>query len=487
MSLLPSATPWTYGTLADALVRSPASGLLDFELFPRPARSAAPATKPGNREPIETSAIYFAVDRTNDLLRPFRAGYFFGGFNGLTWMMTFGTPMVLLLERLGGSTFQIGLTSSFVFILYPLQILATALLSRVGFQRQMVMAWCLRALFLLVPLAIAIRAPVTPAPWMADSVVAAVFGFCFFRAFGVAAHIPWLAAILPDEVRGRFFATEGAIVSAVGVVALLSCAALFWALPPYSAFRAVFCIAIFGSAMAVASLLRLPSGPRPAPSPMRAMLPETRRLCFESGLFRQYLGITAVGSVVGTSFNAFTIYYLKTEADLESSVVLGFTAAQFGGQIVGSFSVRRFIDRVPLRRLMQVSQLIVASVLAYWVFILTTNSLWLVPVAVSYLVIGTALGISNTAHYTFVPELSCEENRPVTMAIFGAVAGLLQGLGPMLWGLALRTGDSLPGVHEDRFLFFFVLGIGLAGLSFRLLASLPEVRRHAGLLTERGE
>jgi ketosteroid isomerase-like protein len=35
------------------------------------------------------------VGRASDLLRPFRAGYFFGGFNGLTWMMTFGTPMVL--------------------------------------------------------------------------------------------------------------------------------------------------------------------------------------------------------------------------------------------------------------------------------------------------------------------------------------------------------------------------------------------------------
>ncbi len=421
------------------------------------------------------------MDRARDLLRPFRAGYFFGGFNGLTWMMTFGTPMVLLLERLGGSAFQIGLTSSFVFILYPLQIVATALLSRMGFQRQMVLAWSLRALFLSVPLAIAIQAPVAPEPWMANSVVAAVFGFCFFRAFGVAAHLPWLAAILPDEVRGRFFATEGAVVSAVGAVALLACAALFWALPPYSAFRAVFGIAIFGSTMAIASLLRLPAGPAPAPSPVHAMLPETRRLCLEPGLFRQYLGITAVGSVVGTSFSAFTIYYLKTEAGLASSVVLGFSAAQFGGQIVGSFSVRRFIDGVPLRRLMQISQLLVASVLVYWVFILTTNSVWLVPIAFSYLVIGAAVGISNTAHFTFVPELSSEQKRPVTMAIFGAVAGLLQGLGPILWGLALGTGAAGPGIHRDRFLVFFLLGIGLAALSYRLLASLPEVRRHAGL------
>jgi MFS family permease len=206
------------------------------------------------------------------------------------------------------------------------------------------------------------------------------------------------------------------------------------------------------------------------------MLPETRRLCFEPGLFRQYLAITAVGSVVGTSFSVFTIYYLKTEAGLASSHVLGFTAAQFAGQIAGSFSVRRFIDRMPIRRLFQLPQLIIATVLVYWVFILTTSSLWLLAVAFSYLVVGIAVGIANAAHLTFVPELAPEEKRPITVAIFGAVAGVLQGLGPMLWGLALRTGDADPGVHGDRFLLFFLLGIGLVGVSVRLLSKLPEVR-----------
>ena len=63
-------------------------------------------------------------------LRPFRAGYWFGGFNGLTWMIGLGTPMVLLAERLGASAFQIGLASAFVFLLLPLQVLSTAALPR---------------------------------------------------------------------------------------------------------------------------------------------------------------------------------------------------------------------------------------------------------------------------------------------------------------------------------------------------------------------
>jgi len=414
-----------------------------------------------------------------DLLRPFRAGYWFGGFNGLTWMMTFGTPMVLLLEQLGASTFLIGLTSSFVFVLYPLQVLATALLSRVGFQRQMAMAWSIRALFLSVPLGFALLAPARPEPWMAHGVVAAVFAFCFFRAFGVAAHIPWFAAILPDEVRGRFFATEAAVTSAVGVVALLSCSALFWALPPWAAFRVVFGTAIFGSAMAVASLLRLPAGPRPAPSPVRRMLPEVSRLCVRPGLFRRYLGLAALGSVVGSSLGVFTVYYLKTEAGVASSAVLGFTAAQFGGQIVGSFGVRHFIDAVPIRRLFQAAQAVVASVLAYWVFVLESGHVGTAAMAAAFFVVGVALGIGNAAHMTFLPELAPPERRPVTIAGFGAVTGLLQGLAPMAWGLVLRVEGPAPGVHGGRFLGFFAIGIACALLAIVRFQRLPDLRTPA--------
>ena len=104
-------------------------------------------------------------------LRRFRGAYWFGGFNGLTWMMGLGTPMVLLTEQLGGSAFQVGLASSFVLLLFPLQVLATSVLPYFGFRRQMVLAWSARAVFLLIPLGLAFRAPEVPADWMPGAVV----------------------------------------------------------------------------------------------------------------------------------------------------------------------------------------------------------------------------------------------------------------------------------------------------------------------------
>jgi len=409
-------------------------------------------------------------------LRPFRAGYWFGGFNGLTWMMTFGTPMVLLLEQLRATALQVGLVTSFVFVLYPVQILATGLLSRLGFQRQMVTAWSIRALFLLVPLGIAVRAPSEPEPWMADAVVAAVFCFCFFRAFGVACHVPWFAAVLPNAARGRFFATEQAVTSTVGLVALLGCAALFAALPPYPAFRVVYGVALFGSTMAVMSLLRMPPGPRPRPSPLREMGPETLRLCLAPGLFRQYLLLNLVGSVVGSSFIAFAIYYLKTETAIPSSDILAFTATQFGGSILATWVMRRWIDRVAIRRFLQLGSGVLALLYAYWLAIVTGRTEWLAFVLPSFFVVGVALGVNGAAHITFLPELAPAEKRPMAVAVFGAAAGVLQGIGPVLWGLALRVGPDVPGVDPGGFAVFFALGIALSGIQIALLRSLPETR-----------
>jgi hypothetical protein len=409
-------------------------------------------------------------------LRPFRAGYWFGWFNGLTWMMTFGTPMVLLLEQLRATTLQVGLVTSFVFVLYPLQILATGLLSRLGFQRQMVTAWSLRAVFLLVPLGIAVQAPPEPEPWMANAVVAAVFCFCFFRAFGVACHVAWFAAIVPDAARGRFFATEQAVTSTVGLLALLGCSALFGALAPYPAFRVVYGVALFGSTMAVASLLRLPPGPRPEPSPLREMGPETLRLCLAQGLFRQYLLLTVVGSVVGSSFVAFAIYYLKTETALPSSEILAFTATQFGGSILATWGMRRWLDRVAIRRFLQASAGVLALLYAFWLGIVTGRADWLAWVMPSFFVLGVALGINGAAHMTFLPELAPPGKRPIAVAVFGAAAGVLQGIGPMLWGLWLRAGPDVPGVDREAFAIFFAVGIGLAAAQIALLRALPETR-----------
>ncbi len=416
-------------------------------------------------------------------LRPFRPGFWFGGFNGLTWMIALGTPMVLLAQHLGASAFQVGLASSFVFLLLPVQVVATATLPRLGFKRQMITAWLTRSLFLLVPLGLVWVDFDTPAPWMPALLVMSVFGFCLCRAFGTAAHLPWMAAILPLSLRGRFFATDQAITSVVGVGTLLTCAALFASLPPHTAFTIVYMGALAGALLAVWNLTRLPSAPAPTAPPLRAMAGRARRLCLSAGRFRHYLLLKLIGSIVTSSLVAFTVYYLKVSGGVPTSEIMVFTAAQFGGQILGTASIRHLIDRFPLRRFFQISIALIGIVELFWLALLNGADSLLPWLGAAYFVFGMGVGMNNVTHFTYLPELSGEADRPITMAIFTAALGLLAGIAPMLWGLALKEDGPAPGLNLDHFIVFFAVGVGLSALLLALYARLPDLRPTFGRAT----
>lgn len=409
-------------------------------------------------------------------LKPFRAAYWFGGFNGLTWMIVLGAPTVLLAEKLGATAFQVGLLSSFVFLFLPIQVIATALLPRLGFRRQMVTAWGVRALFVAVPFAFALSAPEHPASWMPSLLVASVMMFCIVRAVGVAAHIPWMAAILPDAARGRFFATDSGIVSTVGVVTLLLCATLFDRLADWEAFRIIYMICIAGSAAAAFMLTRLPDTTPPAPIPVATLPAEARRFCLRPGLFRHYLLLVLLGSITASSFVNFTVYYLKVENGIESSRVLMYTAVQFAGMITAMTFVRRTIDVVPFRRFFQVSTALAGTVCLFW-WMLVTGSDWLQPgLPLAYFVLGMSFAINNATHFTFLPELSQEHERPVAIAVFTAVQGLMAGLSPMFWGLFLKEAGPNPGLVVPNFATFCAIAMSLSFLSVGLYARLPDHR-----------
>lgn len=409
-------------------------------------------------------------------LRPFRAGLAFGAFNGLTWMVALGTPMVLFAEALHASALQVGLASSFVFLVLPLQVVATAALPRLGYKRQMVAGWWARALFLLVPLGLALRAPAQPEPWMASAFVASVLGFCLLRAVGTAAHLPWMAAILPVELRGRFFATDHALTSGVGVGTLLLCATIFVRVPGYRAFAMVYGLALVGSVLAVACLLRLPGARAPAPVPLRSLPGEAVRLCVTPGPFRFYLGTALLGWSANAGIGPFVAYYLKVEAGLSEGRILVYTAAQFAGQIAAGASIRAAIDRVPLRIFFQLACLGVAGVAAFWLVALARGGAPAAAVAAAFFAFGAASGVSNAAHATLLPELSEESRRAVSMAVLTSVLGFVAGLAPIAWGLVLKQPGPAPGLRLGPFAAFFAVCAAANAALVVLYRRLPERR-----------
>src|SRR4029453_10019011 len=271
-------------------------------------------------------------------------------------------------------------------------------------------------------------------------------------------HLGGGAAPLPIEVRGRFFATDSAITSFVGVGTLLLCATLFARLPGWLSFSAVYALAIAGSLVAVTSLLRLPDAPPPAPVPTRTLHRDALRLLVAPGPFRFYLGLSLLNSAATSSIAAFTAYYLKVEAGFSQSRILALTAVVFAGQIAAGVAIRAALDRQPLRRFFRIAAVCFCGVELFWLALLSSDAPLANWLPLPYFLLGIGAGTLNTAHFTLLPELSEVERRPISIAVFTATLGLFAGLAPILWGLLLNEPGPAPGLRLGPFAPFFAWG-----------------------------
>jgi len=415
---------------------------------------------------METVALPVSASDSTSAIT-FRHGLTFGFFNATNWMISLGTPMVLLAEQLGASTFQVGLAYSWVYLLLPLQVLASAYLPRFGYRQQMVFAWASRNIFLLVPLFIAVLAPPGPSPMMANLLVASVFGFCFCRSLGSSAWLPWLYGLLPEDQRGRYFASDQTISGIGSVATLLLCGVCFATLEKFEAFTAVYAYAVVGALLAVHSLQKLPDTLPPPPTSIKAILELAPRLSLRPGLFRRYLLISLAYSAITSVFTPFVIYYLSAVEGRPREQVMVIAALQYLGVIIGGLYTRSRIDRQDPRKWFLAHLALMAATGLYWLLHLrgVPGLGGLLPA--TCFTAGLAVALWNSAHLKYLAHVCPGEERHLPLSVHSGVVGLLAGLAPTLWGLFLREPGPTPGMNLDVFALYFASGLLLqAGLWF---------------------
>jgi MFS family permease len=305
---------------------------------------------------------------------PFANWLGFAFANAMTWMIALGTPMVLLAGELGASTFEVGIAYASVFIVLPIQILATSTLHHFGYKWQMIFGWGSRGLFLTIPLGLAILAPTEPDRWMVLAMVGSVILFTFFRALGSCATWPWMYALIPDTIRGRYFATDQILTGVAGVLTLVFCGLLFTFLPTYEAYTWQYSFALVGSAISVIFLISIPDAPKPERIHLRSIISGMPAWILKPGGFRTYLHFMLLLHVVITSIAPFTVYFLKVERDIPFEHILFLSAIQYSGSIIASLWIRKSIDREGAKRAFIIGFGALGLNLAMWALIVQGNS-----------------------------------------------------------------------------------------------------------------
>lgn len=418
---------------------------------------------------------FFALSSRSELY-PFRHGLQFAFFNTLSWQVGIGTPMILLAERLGANSFQVGLIYSFVFLMTPLQLFSTVLLPRFGYKRVMLSGWGIRSFFLLIPGALALMAPEETSPWMVHILVWSVFFFCFFRAIGASAIIPWLYGIVPAEIRGRYFASDQFVSGSAGVGTLLTCSILFAVLPDYPAFASAYAIALAGSFLSFFALAKLPDAERPDPISLGKVIRDTPTHCLRPSRYRYFLWISIFFMAVSSPIPPFSAYYLKVSAQLPPSWIVMFSTLQYAGVIAGALIMRSRIDRSGAKPFFVYALFLYLLVAGYWWYFLAGGSAGIGLLPLIYPVLGLAASFWFSANLNYLPQIIPVGERPIMVSLHGALTALVGGLSPLAWGLFLKGKEGVPsidtGAFQVYFAVFFVSG-------FILLALVAPIREEA--------
>lgn len=419
---------------------------------------------------------FFPTAKSDPELAPFRAGLVFGFFNALTWQIGIGTPMVLFAERLGATSFQVGLAYSFVFLLTPIQVAATALLPRFGFKRLSLGGWGARSVFLSLPAGLALVAPDVAQPWMISTLIWSVFFFCFFRSIGAAAMTTWFIGFLPPAVRGRYFGTDQFLSGIAGVGTLIACAGLFALLPIYTALLVQYIIALIGSTLSYYSLKRLPDIEKPRSISIPSIVRDTPRHLFRPSPFRHYLWLAVWYTVITTPIPPFAAYYLKVGAHLSPQMIMSCEVLRYCGVIIGAWLLRRRIDATGARPFFLLSLVLTAMVAVCWWLYLQRVIDGVIAMFGIYFVLGLGWVCWTVANLNYLPKIAPEGERALFVSLHGAVTFFIAGWTPILWGLVLKsTGpDGSPMIDVGVFQVFFATVLGSACVLSVLVARLPE-------------
>jgi hypothetical protein len=416
----------------------------------------------------------FPTTKSDPELAPFRPALVFALFNALAWQIGIGTPMVLFAEQLGATPFQVGLAYSFVFILTPIQIVSTVLLPRYGFKAVMLGGWRTRSFFLGVPVILAVTAMRGEQSWMVQALVWSVFFFCFFRSIGAASGISWFYAILPESVRGRYFASDQFVSAVGGVGTLLFCAGTFALLPVYVALLVQYLLALVGSTISYYSLKRLPDAARPAAISLRSVLRDTPRHLFAPSLFRHYVWLAVIYAVVATPIPPFLAYYLKVGPQLATGQIMLFEVLRYSGVMTAAWVIRRRLDHSGAKPFFLLALAVQVLVAGYWWLYLENGFGGTAGISGAYFLLGLAAATWGIAGLNYLPRTMPTEDRTLAVAIHGAVTAFIGGLSPVVWGLFLKAGEGGRGIDLAVFQWFFV-SVAVGGSVLLLLVSrLPE-------------
>ena len=431
----------------------------------------------------DTSAAQASTLHAQNVRQALRRSIWDGVFANLYANLTGGVFLVGYALALKASEVQIGLLAAFPLLANIVQPFSTYLIERIGRRRPLALiggsfARLIWLLLICLPFFVASRQSLLY--WSMWIIALSQVG----TAVNNLAWMSWMADLVREEMRGRYFGLRNA---ALGVAALIATMAGGYFLDLWKeshprgemdALRILFLGGVLCGALSLFIQARideppLQEGDDALPFRQRLLLP------FHDKNFRRFLTFIVFWNFA-VYFTApfFAVYMLKT-LKLSYTAVATYAVLSSVADLASVQFWGRFSDRETNKPILLLSSFFAALIPYGWLFTDQNSSLLLVLLHIQGGLFWAGIRLCTG---NLVLKISPTTNRSIYFSVFNAVAGLTAVVAPILGGVALKHLPELLHLYSfawSPFLVLFFISSTLRLAALPLLAKVTEPRERS--------
>ena len=392
--------------------------------------------------------------------------HWFGIFNAISFQIILGAPIILYAKSIGASSTVLGIIASFTPLMTVFQLPAAQFLGRYGYKQFVLMGWSMRTLFIFLITGIPLAGFLDNTTKLAV-MLASLFVFNLLRGISTAAWMPWITALIPEEIRGRFLSVDQMFLTLGCLLALVASAVVMTGRVEPWEYALVFLMSAVGATMSLNFIRRIPDvAASETVRKSSELVPWGNILAYPP--FRELLIFNVIFMAVIGSLGVFTIEYLREFPKFDVSVVLYLSGISFIGALVSLPFSGRLVDEAGSKPVMTGALALFSVTILGWFLVaagVLPCSLWVIGI-LNFLS-GVAGANFNLANVRIIMATMPEMGRNHFFALFTVITSLGLGAAPIVWGVSLDfigTYEAVTGAfhwrrHSIYFLALFVLNI----------------------------
>jgi len=383
----------------------------------------------------------------------------FALFNGLSFQIVLGSPMILYAKTLHASATVLGIIAGMMPLLVIFQIPAANYIPRVGYKRFVLAGWGTRTLFTFGLAVVPFGASFLDHTTILALVLMLLFGFNLVRGISSCAWLPWIAQLVPEPLRGKYVSRDAAMSNLGSFLTVLLAGLCLGAAPHAWQFAAIFA---FSAAMGWVSLVFLNRVPDvPISDEIRGSRHPVPWLDMLRHPPFQKLLLTVMGwSVAYGGMTAFTVAFLKTETGMTEGAILYVTSVMFLGGLSSLWFLGSRLDHLGSRPVLIFSYAMWLLILGGWMALaggaLKVNLPFVIGLQFLMGLFAALIGMANNRlAMAIIPPMG----RNHFFALYSVFANVTLGLAPIGWGLLIDAVGAHHatwlGLEWNRYTVFF--------------------------------